>query len=147
MVILMFYYFGQIHPVFQALLAGFFTLSITMLGAAIVFFFQKIHKTIMDSMLAISAGIMLSASFFSLLSPAIEISDRLHLTTWLIVLVGFCCGGGLLFLGNCLLDFFSQSFHRAQKSSFRRCLMLFISITLHNIPEGLVLGVAYASIP
>ena len=99
----------------------------------------------MDIMLAISAGIMLAASFFSLLNPAIEIATELKLTVWFVILFGFCCGGMLLFLGNYFLGQYSHKIQKIHTSGFRRCIMLFTSITLHNIPEGLVLGVAYAS--
>ncbi len=143
----MLFYFLNFHPILQSLCAGCFTFFITAFGSAIVIFFKTIHKSIMDSMLAISAGIMLAASFFSLLNPAIEIANQLHMITWFVILVGFCCGGLLLYFGNQLLDFYTKKIHKRKKQSFRRCMMLFTSITLHNIPEGLVLGVAYASVP
>ena len=95
----------------------------------------------MDSMLGIAAGIMISASFFSLLNPAINMSNELNLNTWFIVFIGFILGGLLLFIGdkvfNRLID---------NESGIKRMIMLMSSITLHNITEGLVIGVAFGSI-
>ena len=130
-------FLSEMNPIYQALLAGIFTFLITVLGSCLVFFFKNVNKIIMDTMLAISAGIMLSASFFSLLNPAISISNELNLITWLILFSGFISGGVLLYVGDKLLSFI--------KNKSKRSIMLFSSITLHNIPEGLVLGVAFAS--
>ena len=85
----MFDFFYELGPIYQALLAGVFTFLITVLGSSLVFFFKSVNKSIMDVMLSISAGIMLSASFFSLLNPAISISNELNLITWLVVFSGF----------------------------------------------------------
>ena len=134
----MFIFFSELSPIYQALLAGVFTFLITVLGSSLVFFFKSINKTIMDIMLAIAAGIMLAASFFSLLNPAISISNELKLVTWLVLFSGFISGGILLFIGDKVLDCLNSS-------NLKRSIMLFSSITLHNIPEGLVLGVAFAS--
>lgn len=129
-----------LNPVIQAFLAGLFTFFITTLGSATVFLFKKINKTIMNSMLAIAAGIMLAASFFSLLNPAIEIAEELHMIVWLIILFGFLCGGITLLIGDKLLESKVNN-----TDGLKRCIMLFTSITLHNIPEGLVLGVAFGA--
>ena len=141
----MFSFFINLDVVWQSLLAGIFTFLITTLGSALVIFFKSIKKVFMDGMLAISAGIMLAASFFSLLIPAIEISDSFKLLSWAIVPLSFMFGGFILSFGNYCFN--SLSLGNDNVYSFRRCAMLFISITLHNIPEGLVLGVAFASIP
>lgn len=137
-------YFFNLTPIYQALIAGMFTFLVTTLGAAVVFFFKAVNKNIMDAMLAISSGIMLSASFFSLLNPAIEIADELKLTTWLVVLAGLMVGGLLLYIGDKVMDHFSKN--SQSDFSLKRCAMLFTSITLHNIPEGLVVGVAFGAI-
>lgn len=142
----MFSYFCSLNPIVQSLIAGSFTFFITLLGSAIVFFFKNVNHTVMDSMMAISAGIMLSASFFSLLSPAIELADSLHLCTWAVLLLGFLIGGVLLFLGDKLFDYLSRRKKHNFQSNLKRSIMLFSSITLHNIPEGLVLGVAFGSV-
>lgn len=137
-------FFENLNPIIQALFAGVFTLLITVLGSSVVFFFKDIKKSILDVMLSLSAGIMLAASFFSLLEPAISISNDLGLVTWLIVFIGFYSGGILLFIGDKVLNLLEK---RGKKvSNLKSSIMLFCSITLHNIPEGLVLGVAYGAI-
>ena len=120
-----------LNPLFQAFLAGLFTFFITSLGSAIVLFFKNINKSLLNTMLSLSAGIMISASFFSLLNPAIELCP-----SWYIISINFISGGILLSICDKLLS---------KITSNTSNLMLFISITLHNIPEGLVLGVAYGS--
>lgn len=135
----------KLNPILQSLIAGAITFLVTVMGSSVVFFFKKVNKNIMDIMLSLSAGIMLSASFFSLLNPSIEIANDLKLTTWLIVLIGFISGGILLYLGDKLLNLLEKK-GKKSISNIRRSIMLFSSITLHNIPEGLVLGVAYGSI-
>lgn len=141
----MFNYFMGLTPVVQAFIAGMFTFLVTTLGAAVVFFFKSVNKNIMNVMLSLSAGIMLSASFFSLLNPAIEIASELKLTVWLVVFIGIMIGGILLLLGDRILEHFSKN-KNSNSLSLRRCAMLFTSITLHNIPEGLVVGVAFGAI-
>lgn len=138
-------YFVHLNPVYQALLAGLFTFFITLLGSSLVFFFKSVHKFIMDIFLSLSAGIMLSASYFSLLNPAIEIANSFSYITWSVIFFGFFVGGLFLYLSDLLLEFL---FRRSQDqiSKLKRCIMLFGSITFHNIPEGLVLGVSYGSI-
>ena len=130
----------------QALIAGLFTWSITMLGAAIVFLFKEVKKGIMDALLGFSAGVMIAASFWSLLSPAIEMANSLKMISWLIVFCGFFSGGVLLFLGDKVCDFCMKKRNTENSSKIKRCLMLIFSITLHNIPEGLVVGVAFGSL-
>ncbi len=141
----MFDFFVNLSPIYQALIAGVFTFLITVLGSSLVFFFKSVNKNIMDMMLAISAGIMLAASFFSLLNPAINISNELILNTWLVIFSGFSCGGLLLYVGDKILNKIENK-GKTSISNLKRSIMLFSSITLHNIPEGLVLGVSYGSI-
>ena len=141
----MFYFFSELSPIYQALLAGIFTFLITVLGSSLVFFFKTVNKSVMDVMLSLSAGIMLAASFFSLLNPAISIADELKMVTWLVVFGGFISGGILLCIGDKGLDYLERK-GKNHISKFKRSIMLFSSITLHNIPEGLVIGVAYGSI-
>ena len=139
---------SELNPALQALIATLFTWSITVLGAAIVFFFKKINKNIMDAMLGFAAGVMIAASFWSLLSPSIEMSESLNMIPWLIAAIGFLSGGCLLFLGDKLFDLFSKKskLKKEENSRLKRCLMLIFSITLHNIPEGLAVGVAFGSL-
>lgn len=93
-------YFLNLNHIFQAFLAGLFTFSITALGASFVYFLKKINKNIIDAMLGFSAGVMISASFWSLLSPAIEMANNLNMISWLEALIGFTLGGTLLFIGD-----------------------------------------------
>lgn len=148
MVSIMYNYFVELSPVWQALIAATFTWGITALGAAVVFFFRDVKKSIMDVLLGFSGGVMIAASFWSLLNPAIEIANSLNMISWLVVVFGFLCGGLLLFGSDKLYGFISKKgkLSITQDSRFKRTLMLIFSITLHNIPEGLVIGVAFGSI-
>lgn len=137
----MFFIF-KLNPILQALIATIFTWSITAFGAALVYFFKKINKNILDSMLGISAGVMIAASFWSLLSPAITMADKLQMNTMLIVTLGFLSGGLLLFIGDKVMD---KLQNKKGITTNKRVLMLITSITLHNIPEGLAVGVAFGS--
>ena len=100
----------------------------------------------MDAMLGFAAGVMIAASFFSLLSPAMEMAKVLHLTVWVVCLIGVLSGAVLLFLGDKVFDIIEKRKKITNSSSFKRCLMLITSITLHNIPEGLAVGVAFGSL-
>lgn len=142
----MYEFFINQNSITQALIATIFTWFVTCLGASFVFFFKKINKNIMDAMLGISGGVMISASFWSLLSPSIELSESLNQVSWIISSLGFLSGGMLLFIGDKIFDYFAKKKLQQDKSSLKRSLMLILSITLHNIPEGLVVGVAYGSI-
>lgn len=132
-------WFGNLNYIYQALIATIFTYLVTLLGAAIVFFFKKINKNVMDAMLGFAAGVMTAASYFSLLSPAIDSATELKLTPWLITFVGFFSGGLLLFVADKIFD---RLFTKRNK----RILMLISSITIHNIPEGMAVGIAFGSI-
>lgn len=133
------------YPI-QALIATIFTWSITSIGSMIVFLFKKINKNIMDAMLGFAAGVMIAASFFSLLSPAITMAEELKLIPWLVAAIGILLGGVLLFVGDKVFDILEKKKNLTKNSSFKRCLMLIVSITLHNIPEGLAVGVAFGSL-
>jgi len=143
-------FFKDLSPVWQALIATIFTWGITALGASLVFFFKKVNKNIMDGMLGFAAGVMIAASFWSLLSPGIEMAEELNMIPWLVAFIGFFSGGVLLFLGDKIYDSYEkrspQKTHENKNSNFKRSLMLIISITLHNIPEGLAVGVAFGSL-
>jgi zinc transporter, ZIP family len=138
-------FFIELSSVGQALIASLFTWSITTLGASIVFFFKEVRKGIMDALLGFSAGVMISASFWSLLSPSIEMASNLKMTPWLVAFIGFMSGGLLLFIGDKVFSHFSSKNNNGA-GKVKRCLMLIFSITLHNIPEGLVIGVAFGSL-
>jgi zinc transporter, ZIP family len=135
----------NLNPIIQAFIATLFTWSITAMGAALVFFFKKVNKNTMDAMLGFSAGVMIAASFWSLLLPGIEMASNLKMIPWLVVFIGFFSGGVLLFIGDKVFNYFDKK-NINRKHSVKRCLMLIFSITLHNIPEGLAVGVAFGSI-
>ena len=137
-------FFINLNPVIQALLATIFTWLITLLGASLVYFFKTVNKNIMDGMLGFSAGIMIAASFFSLLKPAGEMAESLNMVVWLVLTLGFISGGILLFVGDIVFEHFYDK--KKNSSSMKRILLLIFSITLHNIPEGLAVGVAFGSI-
>ena len=135
----MFDWFINLNYVYQALLGTLFTYFLTALGAGIVFFFKNISKNVMDAMLGFAAGVMTAASFFSLLSPAIEHCEALNLNPWIITFIGFFSGGLLLFLSD-------KIFNKLLSKQNKRILMLVSSITIHNIPEGLAVGIAFGSV-
>lgn len=128
----------------QALIATIFTWLVTALGAALVIFTRRVRPTLMDAMLGFGAGVMLASSFWSLLNPSINMARELSQPPWLMACIGFLCGGSILMLGDRLL---SQLAPQADMTdSRRRCRMLVTSITLHNIPEGLAVGVAFGAL-
>lgn len=143
-------WFTSLSCTWQALLATLFTWSITALGASLVLLMKKINKSFMDGMLGFAAGVMIAASFWSLLEPSIEMSTTLGMNAWLMALLGFMSGGLLLFIGDNVYKVYLQKHpkkqHETKSESFKRCLMLIVSITLHNIPEGLAIGVAFGSL-
>lgn len=132
----------------QALLATLFTWSVTALGAGVVFFLRKPNQNLMDAMLGMAGGVMVAAAFFSLLAPSVEMAEVLGLIPWLTACGGFLAGGFLLFLGD---RFFSRMMGHSDlepinREGRKRCAMLIFSITLHNIPEGMAVGVAFGSL-
>lgn len=130
-------YFYELNPILQAFIATTITFLITALGSLCVFLFKNINKKIMDIMLSTSAGIMLASSFFSLINPAIEHSINYELTPWIICSIGIMLGLLLLYGGDIIYQ------KRTKKKS--GILNLVLSITLHNIPEGMAIGVAFGA--
>lgn len=140
----MFNLFLNLSPILQALIATIFTWGMTVLGSAIVFFFKNVNKSIMDSLLGLSGGVMIAASFWSLINPAIEMANELNLIPWIVVSSGILFGGLLIVLGDKLYNICIKNSNNC--SSIKRSFLLISSITLHNIPEGLVIGVAFGSL-
>ena len=138
------------NPVFLALLATLFTWSVTALGAAMVFFFKSINKLILNGMLGFAAGVMIAASFWSLLAPAIEMSDMHGQAKWIPALVGFLAGGAFLLIIDRILPHLHMglAIENAEgiKTSWQRSILLILAITLHNIPEGMAVGVAFGTL-
>ena len=126
-----------------ALVATNITYFFTIMGSATVFFFKKINKNLMDIMLGLSGGIMISASFFSLINPALEYSKALNQIPWVIVSIGILLGGLLLYITDKYSDKILSNNKLIQN---KRIFMLLFSITIHNVPEGLVVGVAFGNI-
>lgn len=140
-----------LHPAEQALIATLFTWFVTALGAGLVFFFKGINQRVMDAMLGFAAGVMIAASFWSLLAPAIEMSEEVSsLPKWMPALIGFM-GGGLFLAGiDKLLPHLHPNLPMTEaegpRTSWRRSILLVLAITLHNIPEGLAVGVAFGAV-
>lgn len=140
----------NLSPVLQGLLATTFTWSVTALGAALVFFFKVVNKNIMIMMLGFAAGVMIAASFWSLLEPAISLCEKLGYNSVVMPCLGFVCGGFFIIAADRLLNkysFTSFGFDNPQRTkSMRRSILLVTAITLHNIPEGLAVGVAFGGV-
>ncbi len=143
-------WFLELHPVKQALLATIFTWGVTALGAAVVFFFDTVNRKMLDAMLGFAAGIMIAASFWSLLAPAIAMTEAAGGRPWVPAVVGFLAGGGFLWSVDKVLPHLHLGFPMEEaegiKTSWHRSILLVLAITLHNIPEGLAVGVAFGAV-
>ncbi len=140
----------QFHPVTQALIATLFTWGVTAAGASLVFFTRTINPKVMDSMLGFAAGVMIAASFWSLLAPGIEMAEQLGHVSWLTAAIGFMGGGIFMRLTDKFLPHLHPglSIDKSEgiKTSWQRSTLLVLAITLHNIPEGLAVGVAFGAV-
>jgi ZIP family zinc transporter len=142
--------FAGLSPIVQALLATLFTWGLTALGAALVFGTKNVPRKLLDAMLGFAAGVMIAASFWSLLAPSIELSTEGSLPMWVPPLIGFMAGGIFLRLVDRVLPHLhpwmplteAEGIH----TSWRRSMLLISAITLHNIPEGLAVGVAFGAV-
>jgi len=142
--------FRDLHPVLQALLATCFTWAMTALGAAAVFTAKDISRKLLDVMLGFTGGVMIAASYWSLLAPAIEMSEGKDIPAWVPAVVGFLLGGIFLRGVDKVLPHLHLGFPREEaeglKTSWHRSTLLVLAITLHNIPEGLAVGVAFGAL-
>ena len=143
-------WFLQSHPVWQAFIATCFTWLMTAAGAAVVFAVREMNRKSLDAMLGFAAGVMIAASYWSLLAPAIEMSEGKSLPHWIPPLVGFLAGVIFLHLVDRVLPHLHMDMPTNQaegiSTSWRRTTLLVLAITLHNIPEGLAVGVAFGAV-
>ncbi|MBN1657312.1 MAG: ZIP family metal transporter [Anaerolineae bacterium] len=142
--------FTGLSPIVQALVATCFTWFLTALGAGLVFFFKTIERKVLDGMLGFAAGVMIAASFWSLLAPAIEMAEEAGgLPSWVPATAGFLLGGAFLYLVDALLPHIHGGLTTGEveglHTTWRRIVLLVMAITLHNIPEGLAVGVAFGA--
>lgn len=141
----------NLSPILLAFLASVFTWFMTLLGSIIVFFFKKINQKFLDTMLGFAGGVMISASFFSLLIPAIEMTKELmRIPSYIPAILGFLLGGLFLKFIDTILPHLHLGFEIEEKegikTNWKRTILLVLAVTLHNIPEGLAIGVAFGAI-
>lgn len=140
----------NLNPVAQALIATAFTWGMTALGAGAVFATKEMSRRLLDCMLGFAGGIMIAASFWSLLAPAVEMSEGLGVPAWFPAVAGFLFGG--VFLGSIdrILPHLHVGFPLEEaegiRTQWKRSTLLILAITLHNIPEGLAIGVAFGAV-
>lgn len=143
-------FFQQFSPLTQVLIATLFTWGVTAAGAALVFFSKTVNQRVMDAMLGFAAGVMIAASFWSLLAPGIAMAEHLGHVPWLTATIGFLGGGIFMRLTDRLLPHLHPGLAMNQregiKTSWQRSTLLVLAITLHNIPEGLAVGVAFGAV-
>jgi ZIP family zinc transporter len=133
----------------QAVVATVGTWALTAAGASLVLFFREIDRRVMDVMLGFAAGVMIAASFWSLLAPSIEMAESFGMVPWWPALVGFLSGGAFIGLIDRILPHLHPNMPRKSaegvRTGWQRTVLLVLAITLHNIPEGLAVGVAFGA--
>ena len=147
-------WFTSLNTVFQGFLATVFTWFITALGASLVFFFKKVDRRILNCMLGFGAGVMMAASFWSLLNPAIELCEELGYSEFLLPAIGFFAGGIFIILADKMMDKYSYGVITVKnnqepsinREGIKKSILLVVAVTLHNIPEGLAVGVAFGGV-
>lgn len=141
---------AALNPIIQALLATLFTWALTASGAATVFLARNVSRSLLNAMLGFAAGVMIAASFWSLLAPAIEMSEGTGIPGWVPAVVGFLAGGAFLWGVDHILPHLHLGLPMEEaegiKTTWRRSVLLVTAITLHNFPEGLAVGVAFGAV-
>ena len=141
--------FCQEHPIQGALYASLFTWGLTGLGASLVFFFKNLNRAVLDGMLGFTGGVMVAASFWSLLSPAIDNSPGEGFIKVIPSAIGFALGAMALFGMDKWLPHLHLNFKDNEaegvKTNWHKTTLLVLAITLHNIPEGLAVGVLFGA--
>lgn len=134
-------------PPLQALVAGTFTWAMTAVGASLVFLVARVGQRVLAAMLGMAAGVMIAASFWSLLAPAIDLARQQGQVAWVPATIGFLAGGGMIRLVDLVLPHLHprRDLREGVRSSWRRTTLLVTAITLHNVPEGLAIGVAFGA--
>jgi ZIP family zinc transporter len=137
------------NPIILALIAGGFTWGTTALGASMVFFTRSAERRFLDTMLGFAGGVMIAASFWSLLAPAIELSSGGRFPAWIHVATGFLIGGIFLRIVDHLIPHLHLGFppnrQEGPPSTYRKSTLLVLAITMHNVPEGLAIGIAFGA--
>ncbi len=140
----------NMNPVLAAFLATLFTWGLTAVGAGMVFFFKNLNKKALDSMLGFAAGVMIAASFWSLLEPALDMARQMGMVPILPAVGGFLAGGAFLKIVDKLLPHLHLGQDRDMAedlhTTWKKSILLVLAITLHNIPEGLAVGVAFGAL-
>ena len=144
-------FFTHLNPIWQALIATTFTWLVTALGAATVFLFKQVNRKLLDAMLGFAAGVMIAASYWSLLAPAMEMArETSSIPVWVPAAVGFLCGGAFIRMIDLFLPHLHLGFPVTEAEGLhtkgRRSILLVLAITLHNLPEGLAVGVAFGAV-
>lgn len=150
----MFDYFLSLSPIWQAFIAGLFTWGCTILGSSFVYFFKSVNRKLLDSMMGFAAGVMVAASFWSLLAPSLEYAKADYGSlAWLPAAIGFLTGGAFIRA----IDYIVPHLHLSKpieeaegayqlKKGLSKSALLFLAITIHNIPEGLAIGVTFGAL-
>lgn len=149
----MFDYFLSLHPIMQAFIAGLFTWGCTIFGSSFVYFFKTVNRKLLDMMMGFAGGVMIAASFWSLLAPALEYAEADYGTlAWLPAAIGFLLGGFFIRL----IDYVVPHLHLSKpieeaegmqpRKGLSKSMLLFLAITIHNIPEGLAIGVTFGAL-
>jgi zinc transporter, ZIP family len=142
--------FLELSPVTQALVATLFTWGVTAAGAALVYLKRSVDQKLLDGMLGFAAGVMIAASFWSLLNPGIEMAESMGQIPWLTAVIGFMGGGIFMRITDKFLPHLHPGLQMDQKegvkTSWQRSTLLVLAITMHNIPEGLAIGVAFGAV-